>query len=153
MYSTSYLPMYHIFKIHVYIVTFTVTCNITCSFALTFGYVTLYRVLVFTQMARMLDVLEIFLNYHGYTYLRLDGATPVTKRQVGHLKCMNSLYQILCQLINIFSAFFVVVLCIPSPVGVNGPVQQRLQALLLHPLHSQWRAGGQPDRSRYCDIL
>ena len=42
----------------------------------------LYRVLVFTQMARMLDVLEIFLNYHGHTYLRLDGATPVTKRQV-----------------------------------------------------------------------
>ena len=42
----------------------------------------LYRVLLFTQMARMLDVLEIFLTYHGYTYLRLDGATPVHKRQV-----------------------------------------------------------------------
>jgi len=40
------------------------------------------RVLIFTQMARMLDVLEIFLNYHGHTYLRLDGATPVQKRQV-----------------------------------------------------------------------
>ena len=40
------------------------------------------RVLLFTQMARMLDVLEIFLNYHGYMYLRLDGATPVQKRQV-----------------------------------------------------------------------
>ena len=105
MYSTSYLPVYYIFKIHVYIITFTVLCSNTCSFALTFGYVTLYRVLVFTQMARMLDVLEIFLNYHGYTYLRLDGATPVTKRQVGHLKCMNSLSQMLCQLINIFSAF------------------------------------------------
>ena len=33
-------------------------------------------------MARMLDVLEIFLNYHGHAYLRLDGATPVQKRQV-----------------------------------------------------------------------
>ena len=40
------------------------------------------RVLIFTQMARMLDVLEIFLNYHGHAYLRLDGATPVQKRQV-----------------------------------------------------------------------
>ena len=34
-------------------------------------------------MARMLDVLEIFLNHHDHTYLRLDGATPVQKRQVG----------------------------------------------------------------------
>lgn len=40
------------------------------------------RVLLFTQMARILDVLEIFLNYHGHTYLRLDGATPPQKRQV-----------------------------------------------------------------------
>ena len=39
--------------------------------------------LVFTQMARVLDVLEIFLNYHGHTYLRLDGSTPPLKRQVG----------------------------------------------------------------------
>ena len=39
------------------------------------------RVLVFTQMARMLDILEIFLNYHGHTYLRLDGATPILERQ------------------------------------------------------------------------
>ncbi|KAL5477552.1 hypothetical protein EMCRGX_G024363 [Ephydatia muelleri] len=41
-----------------------------------------HRVLVFTQMARVLDILEIFLNYHGHTYLRLDGATPILKRQV-----------------------------------------------------------------------
>lgn len=41
-----------------------------------------HRVLIFTQMARMLDVLEIFLAYHGHTYLRLDGSTPPLKRQV-----------------------------------------------------------------------
>lgn len=41
-----------------------------------------HRVLLFTQMARMLDILEIFLNYHGHTYLRLDGSTPPLKRQV-----------------------------------------------------------------------
>jgi hypothetical protein len=38
-------------------------------------------VLIFTQMSRMLDVLEIFLNLHGHSYLRLDGATGVDKRQ------------------------------------------------------------------------
>ena len=41
-----------------------------------------HRVLIFTQMTRMLDVLESFLNYHGYRYLRLDGTTKVEQRQV-----------------------------------------------------------------------
>ncbi|KAL3244859.1 hypothetical protein MRX96_018448 [Rhipicephalus microplus] len=40
-----------------------------------------HRVLIFTQMTRMLDVLEQFLNYHGHTYLRLDGSTRVDQRQ------------------------------------------------------------------------
>ena len=29
----------------------------------------------------MLDILEIFLNLHGYTYMRLDGATKPEQRQ------------------------------------------------------------------------
>ncbi|CAB3367449.1 Hypothetical predicted protein [Cloeon dipterum] len=41
-----------------------------------------HRVLLFTQMTRMLDVLESFLNYHGYIYLRLDGTTKVDQRMV-----------------------------------------------------------------------
>ncbi|BHF71983.1 protein antigen binding [Sparganum proliferum] len=41
-----------------------------------------HRVLLFTQMARMLDILEQFLAYHGYRYLRLDGTTKVEQRQV-----------------------------------------------------------------------
>ncbi|CAN7987351.1 unnamed protein product [Ixodes pacificus] len=40
-----------------------------------------HRVLIFTQMTRMLDILEQFLNYHGHTYLRLDGSTRVDQRQ------------------------------------------------------------------------
>ena len=40
------------------------------------------RVLIFTQMTKMLDVLERFLNHHGYIYLRLDGTTKVEQRQV-----------------------------------------------------------------------
>lgn len=42
-----------------------------------------HRVLIFTQMTRMLDVLEAFLNFHGHIYLRLDGTTKVDQRQVG----------------------------------------------------------------------
>ncbi|KAK6637968.1 hypothetical protein RUM44_008392 [Polyplax serrata] len=41
-----------------------------------------HKVLLFTQMTRMLDILEAFLNYHGHIYLRLDGTTKVDQRQV-----------------------------------------------------------------------
>jgi E1A-binding protein p400 len=34
-------------------------------------------------MAKMLDVLEVFLNIHGHTYMRLDGSTKPETRQVG----------------------------------------------------------------------
>ena len=40
-----------------------------------------HRVLIFTQMSKMLDVLEAFLNLNGHTYLRLDGSTGVERRQ------------------------------------------------------------------------
>ncbi|XP_002138575.3 helicase domino isoform X1 [Drosophila pseudoobscura] len=41
-----------------------------------------HRVLIFTQMTKMLDVLEAFLNHHGHIYLRLDGSTRVEQRQI-----------------------------------------------------------------------
>lgn len=41
-----------------------------------------HRALIFTQMSKMLDVLEVFLNLHGYTYVRLDGATKPETRQI-----------------------------------------------------------------------
>ncbi|CAO3618792.1 unnamed protein product [Cunninghamella blakesleeana] len=41
-----------------------------------------HRALIFTQMTRVLDILEAFLNMHGYRYLRLDGATKVEQRQI-----------------------------------------------------------------------
>ena len=40
-----------------------------------------HRVLVFTQMTKVLDVLESFLSFHGFIYLRLDGSTKVEQRQ------------------------------------------------------------------------
>ncbi|KAG9312128.1 WR1 complex protein, SNF2 family DNA-dependent ATPase [Chiua virens] len=40
-----------------------------------------HRILIFTQMTRVLDILEVFLNFHGYLYLRLDGATKIEDRQ------------------------------------------------------------------------
>ncbi|GMF60498.1 unnamed protein product [Phytophthora fragariaefolia] len=41
-----------------------------------------HRCLIFTQMSSMLNILEVFLNLHGHTYFRLDGATKVDKRQM-----------------------------------------------------------------------
>lgn len=75
-----------------------------------------HRVLIFTQMTRMLDVLEQFLNYHGHIYLRLDGSTRVEQRQVS-----------LCRLFFVFLFFLnahylprvgpslSLILCTPSP--------------------------------------
>ena len=40
-----------------------------------------HRCLIFTQMTKMLNVLENFMCLHGHTYFRLDGATHVEKRQ------------------------------------------------------------------------
>jgi SNF2 family DNA or RNA helicase len=40
-----------------------------------------HRVLVFSQMTKMLDILELSLKRDGYQYLRMDGATPVEHRQ------------------------------------------------------------------------
>jgi len=51
-----------------------------------------HRVLIFTQMTRMLDVLEAFLNFHGHIYLRLDGTTRVDQRQVMILVYHRQLY-------------------------------------------------------------
>lgn len=39
-----------------------------------------HRPLIFTQMTRMLDILEAFLNLYGLRYLRLDGSTKVEDR-------------------------------------------------------------------------
>ncbi|CDF39284.1 unnamed protein product [Chondrus crispus] len=39
------------------------------------------RALIFTQMTKVLDILESFLNLHGLKYLRLDGTTKTDDRQ------------------------------------------------------------------------
>jgi SNF2 family DNA or RNA helicase len=34
-----------------------------------------HKCLIFTQMSKMLDILEVFLNLHAHSYVRLDGST------------------------------------------------------------------------------
>ncbi|CAL9186309.1 protein PHOTOPERIOD-INDEPENDENT EARLY FLOWERING 1-like isoform X1 [Musa acuminata AAA Group] len=40
-----------------------------------------HRALIFTQMTKMLDILEAFINLYGFTYMRLDGSTQPEERQ------------------------------------------------------------------------
>lgn len=40
-----------------------------------------HRVLIFSQMTRMLDILEVFLERLNLEFRRLDGQTAVTERQ------------------------------------------------------------------------
>ncbi|XP_054090786.1 helicase domino isoform X1 [Zeugodacus cucurbitae] len=58
-----------------------------------------HRVLIFTQMTKMLDVLEAFLNYHGHIYLRLDGSTRVEQRQL-HMERFNGDKRIFCFILS-----------------------------------------------------
>ena len=59
-------------------------------------------------MTKVLDVLESFLNFHGHTYLRLDGSTKVEQRQV------------LMERFNANSKYFVFILSTRSGgVGIN----------------------------------
>jgi hypothetical protein len=62
-------------------------------------YADTHRVLLFTQMTRMLDILENFLNYHGYKYLRLDGTTTIEQRQV-LMERFNSDKRIFCFILS-----------------------------------------------------
>jgi len=39
-----------------------------------------HRVLLFSQMTRLMDILEIYLRLHDFKYLRLDGSTKTEER-------------------------------------------------------------------------
>lgn len=54
-----------------------------------------HRVLIFTQMTKVLDILEEFLSFHGHRYLRLDGSTKIEQRQI-ITERFNSNDKILC---------------------------------------------------------
>ncbi|CAI0559889.1 unnamed protein product [Linum tenue] len=39
-----------------------------------------HRILLFSQMTKLMNILEIYLRLHGYMYLRLDGTTKTEER-------------------------------------------------------------------------
>ncbi|CAE8631284.1 unnamed protein product [Polarella glacialis] len=47
------------------------------------------KCIIFTQFSKMLDVLESFVNYHRFTYVRLDGTVKVERRQ-SVVDCFNA---------------------------------------------------------------
>jgi len=53
-----------------------------------------HKVVLFTQMSKMLDVIEAFANWCGFTYVRLDGSTKVGDRQllVDRFNCSKKLF-------------------------------------------------------------
>jgi E1A-binding protein p400 len=53
------------------------------------------RAVIFTQMSKVLDILESFLNMHGHRYVRLDGNTSAEQRQK-MVERFNNNSQLLC---------------------------------------------------------
>ncbi|XP_043921504.1 E1A-binding protein p400 isoform X2 [Protopterus annectens] len=58
------------------------------------------RVLIFSQMVRMLDIMELFLNFHGFTYVRIDESACREERQE-QLKDFNRDRRIFCAVLSI----------------------------------------------------
>lgn len=58
-----------------------------------------HRCLIFTQMSKMLDTLQIFLSHHRYTYFRLDGSTNIERRQ-SLMERFNSDSSIFCFILS-----------------------------------------------------
>lgn len=123
-----------------------------------------HRVLIFTQMTRMLDVLEQFLNYHGHIYLRLDGSTRVEQRQVSEAYCSRGLFQPDSEYskgplhtgrkARAEAALLSKHLLSSSSSSVShGALQRRSSHFLLHPVDSQWRRGREPDWGRHRRFL
>ena len=40
-----------------------------------------HRVLIYSQMTRMIDLLEEFMGYRRYRYIRLDGSSKISDRR------------------------------------------------------------------------
>ncbi|MGH0169164.1 UNVERIFIED_CONTAM: hypothetical protein FKN15_056001 [Acipenser sinensis] len=57
------------------------------------------RVLIFTQMVKMLDILEKFLDYHHLTYVRINEKTPAEQRQE-QMRNFNRNKQIFCTILS-----------------------------------------------------
>lgn len=125
-----------------------------------------HRVLIFTQMTRMLDVLEQFLTYHGHLYLRLDGSTRVEQRQVIQASAalrgspqlpspFSRLWGLLEGASLSLGLFWehLPMLFFSFPLGLDGTIQCRQTHILLHPFNSEWGCGCEPDRSRHCCFL
>ena len=65
-----------------------------------------HRVLIFTQMTKVLDILESFLSFHGHTYMRLDGSTKVEQRQMLMERYFFSLLNLFFKIIKKKHYFF-----------------------------------------------
>uniref|UniRef100_A0A8C7CFE4 E1A binding protein p400 n=1 Tax=Oncorhynchus kisutch TaxID=8019 RepID=A0A8C7CFE4_ONCKI len=57
------------------------------------------RVLIFTQMVKMLDILEAFLDHRQLTYIRVDESLITEERQE-HMKTFNRNRQVFCSILT-----------------------------------------------------
>ncbi|XP_048467716.1 E1A-binding protein p400-like [Rhincodon typus] len=57
------------------------------------------RVLIFTQMVQMLDILESFLDYHSFAFVRIDSNVHLNQRQV-LMKLFNTDKRIFCAILS-----------------------------------------------------
>ena len=51
-----------------------------------------HRVLIYSQMTRMIDLLEEYMHHRKHTYIRLDGSSKIHERRGGFQALINLLF-------------------------------------------------------------
>lgn len=114
-----------------------------------------HRVLIFTQMTRVLDILEIFLNFHGYRYLRLDGSTKIEDRQKITQR-FNMDTRILAFISSSRSGGVGINLTGADTVGPNANISRMYSSIIIPGYFLRFRlqsVDGSPMRRQVCDII
>lgn len=96
------------------------------------------RVLIFTQMVKMLDILEAFLDHRQLTYVRVDESFSPDERQVERTPVIRT-YSVHTRLIlrrdnlcTVSTEISLFVCCCVS-AGEHEEVQQEQEGVLQHP--------------------
>jgi hypothetical protein len=99
-----------------------------------------HRVLLFTQMTRLLDVLEPYLEWRGWNYLRLDGSTKSEERAQLIVRFSHLDFHVLSQVFDCFQC--------AARIQCTG-----FAALSVHFIDSRWRSRPQSADCGYCDYF
>lgn len=107
-----------------------------------------HRVLVFSQMTKMLDLLEDFLENEGYKYERIDGGVTGNMRQEAIDRFNGETL-----FLFVFTISCVLTACFVSSPSISVPHSPRRSPVCFPPLDKSRWPGHQSGFCRHCHYL